>query len=59
MRRVLIFREGTMMGAMIGIAGFGATIRDAMRDLADQFDHYRYQLSENTVIVSGRKDCFS
>ena len=57
MRRVFIFREGTMMGAMvgpdlqIGIGGFGPTIRDALRDLADQFDEHHYHLNENAVMV--------
>jgi hypothetical protein len=57
MRRIFIFREGNMMAAMIGpdlvigVAGFGETIREAMRDLADQFDRNNYLLSENAVMV--------
>jgi hypothetical protein len=57
MRRVFIFREGNMIGAMIGpdlvigVGGFGVTIRDALRDLADQFDMHHYSLNANTVMA--------
>ncbi len=36
---------------MIDVGGFGVTIRDALRDLADQFDEHRYTLTENAVKV--------
>lgn len=55
---MFIFREGNMMAAMIGpdlvigIAGFGETTSDAVRDLADQFDKHNYSLPENAVTVS-------
>lgn len=49
---------GAMIGPdlQIGIGGFGPTIRDALRDLADQFDEFRYGLSENavTVVAAGK-----
>jgi hypothetical protein len=56
-RRIFVFREGNMMGAMvgpdlqIGIGGFGPSVRDALRDLADQFDDFDYRLTENVVVV--------
>jgi hypothetical protein len=57
MRRISIFREGNVMGAMIGpdlvigLGGFGETVSDALRDLADGFDRLGYSLDENRVMV--------
>ena len=57
MRRVFIFRDGNMMGALmgpdpqIGVSGFGLTIREALHDLADQFDRHHYRLQENAARV--------
>jgi hypothetical protein len=56
-RRIFVFREGNVMGAMvgpdlqIGIGGFGPSVRDSLRDLADQFDDFDYRLTENVVVV--------
>jgi hypothetical protein len=56
MRRIFIFREGNMMGALAGpdmvrgVAGFGVTIGDALRDLADQFQEHGYRLNPPAVV---------
>ena len=63
MRRIVVFREGNMMGAMvgpdlvIGLGGFGETVRDALCDLANGFDEHGYSLNGNavTVEVSGKR----
>jgi len=55
MRRIVVYRDGNQMGAQIGpdlvrgIAGFGDTVPDALRDLAYSFDKHRYQLRGNSV----------
>jgi hypothetical protein len=62
MRRIAVFRDGNMMGAMIGpdlaigLGGFGETVPDALRDLATGFDEHGYSLDRNavTVEVSGK-----
>lgn len=62
MRRIAVFRDGNMMGAMIGpdlvigLGGFGETLPDALRDLANGFDEHGYSLDRNavTVEVSGK-----
>jgi hypothetical protein len=36
---------------VIGLGGFGWTVSDALRDLADGFGRYAYSLAENRVIV--------
>ena len=57
MRRIFVFREGNMMGAMIGpdlavgLGGFGETAPDALRDLANGFDEHSYSLNGNAVTV--------
>jgi hypothetical protein len=57
MRRIEVFREGNMMGALIGpdpvigLSGFGETAADALRDLADGFDQEGYRLPGNAVAV--------
>jgi hypothetical protein len=57
MRRIAIFREGNMMGALIGpdlvvgIGGFGKTVPRALRDLADAFDTHGYALPGNRVVT--------
>src|SRR6266498_3061767 len=71
MRRIAIYRDGDQMAAQIGpdwvegIAGFGDTVVDAIRDLADWFQKHGYELRGNsvgvavagtTVQVSGRPD---
>jgi hypothetical protein len=56
MRRIFIFREGNMMGALAGpdmvrgVAGFGVTISDALRDLADQFQDHGYRLLPPAIV---------
>jgi hypothetical protein len=56
MRRIFIFREGNMMGALAGpdpvrgVAGFGVTIGDALRDLAGQFQEHGYRLQPPAVV---------
>ena len=55
MRRVAVFRHGNNIGAMIdpdlviGIGGFGDTVPDCSRNLAEYFDQHSYQISDNTV----------
>jgi hypothetical protein len=57
MRRIAVYREGNQMAAQIGpdwvrgIAGFGDTVADAMRDLAQWFAKHRYDLRGNSVGV--------
>jgi hypothetical protein len=62
MRRVAVYRDGNQMAAQIGpdwvqgIAGFGDTVADALRDLAQSFAKHRYELRGNSVgiEVAGR-----
>src|ERR1700674_5394111 len=62
MRRIAVYRDGTKMAAQIGpdwvqgIAGFGDTVADALRDLGYWFAKYRYELRGNSVgiEVAGR-----
>ena len=55
MRRVAVYRDGNQMAAQIGpdwvqgIAGFGDTVADALRDLAYLFAEHRYDLRGNSV----------
>jgi hypothetical protein len=55
MRRVVVYRDGNMMAAQIGpdwvqgIAGFGHTVADALRNLACSFAEHRYELRGNSV----------
>jgi hypothetical protein len=55
MRRIAVYRDGNQMGAQIGpdwvkgIAGFGDTVPDALRDLAYSFDKHQYQLRGNSA----------
>ena len=55
MRRIAVYRDGNQMAAQIGpdwvqgIAGFGDTVADALRDLAHSFAEYRYELRGNSV----------
>ena len=55
MRRIAVYRDGNQMAAQIGpdlvvgIAGFGDTVPDALRDFAYSFDKYRYQLPGNSA----------
>jgi hypothetical protein len=57
MRRIAVYREGNNMAAQIGpdwvegIAGFGDTVADALRDLASSFADHRYELRGNSVGV--------
>ena len=47
-----------MMGAMIGpdlvigLGGFGDSVSDALRDMADYFDKHSYSISDNRVEVA-------
>ncbi len=58
MKRIAVFRDGNMMGAMIGpdlvigLGGFGDTVSDALRDMADYFDKHSYSISDNRVELS-------
>src|SRR2546427_11299741 len=55
MRRIAVYRDGNQMAAQIGpdwvegIAGFGDTVADALRDLAYSFAEHRYELRGNSV----------
>jgi len=55
MRQVVVYRDGNQMAAQIGpdwvqgIAGFGDTVADAVRDLAYSFAEHRYELRGNSV----------
>ena len=55
MRRVAVYRDGNQIAAQIGpdwvqgIAGFGYTVADALRDLADSFAKHGYELRGNSV----------
>src|SRR5215471_204342 len=57
MRRIAIYRDGNQMAAQIGpdwvegIAGFGDTVADAMRDLAYLFADHGYELRGNSAGV--------
>src|SRR5947207_9967867 len=57
MRRIAVYRDGNKMAAQIGpdwvegIAGFGDTVADALRDLAYSFADHRYELRGNSVGV--------
>lgn len=57
MRRIAVYRDGNQMAAQIGpdwvqgIAGFGDTVADALRDLADWFEKGGYELRGNSVGV--------
>lgn len=57
MRRIVVYRDGNQMAAQIGpdwvqgIAGFGDTVGDALRDLADWFEKEGYELRGNSVGV--------
>jgi hypothetical protein len=44
---------GAMIGPdlVIGLGGFGETVRDALRDLANGFDEHGYSLNGNAVTV--------
>ena len=50
MRRVVVYRDGNQLAAQIGpdwvegIAGFGDTVADAVRDLAYSFAEHRHEL---------------
>ena len=50
MRRIAVYRDGNQMAAQIGpdwvqgIAGFGDTVADALRDLARSFADHQYEL---------------
>ena len=65
MRRIEVFREGNMMGALIGpdpavgLSGFGATAADALRDLADGFEEHGYRLPGNAVAVKAKGNLIS
>jgi hypothetical protein len=60
MRRIEVFREGNMMGALIGpdlvvgLGGFGETSAEALRDLADLFEEHHYAIAGNQVAVEVR-----
>src|ERR1700716_2388548 len=62
MQRIAVYRDGNKMAAQIGpdwvqgIAGFGDTVADALRDLAYLFAEHRYELRGNSVgmEVAGR-----
>src|ERR1700687_3273963 len=55
MRRIAVYRDGSKMAAQIGpdwvqgIAGFGDTVADALRDLAYSFAEHNYELRGNSV----------
>jgi hypothetical protein len=55
MRRVIVYRDGNRMAAQIGpdwvegIAGFGSTVADALRDLAERFGEHRFELRGNAA----------
>jgi hypothetical protein len=55
MRRIAVYRDGNQMAAQIGpdwvegIAGFGETVADAVRDLAHSFARHRYELRGNSI----------
>jgi hypothetical protein len=55
MRRIAVYRDGNQMAAQIGpdwvqgIAGFGDTVADALRDLAHAFADHGYQLRGNAA----------
>jgi hypothetical protein len=57
MRRIAVYRDGSKMAAQIGpdwvegIAGFGDTVADALRDLAYSFADHGYELRGNSVGV--------
>ena len=57
MRRISVYREGNQMAAQIGpdwvqgIAGFGSTAPNAIRDLAYAFADHRYELRGNAAGV--------
>ena len=61
MRRVVVYRDGNQMAAQIGpdwvqgIAGFGDTVADAVRDLAYLFAKHRYYTSCCAAIQSASK----
>jgi hypothetical protein len=61
MRRIAVFGDGNMMGAVIGpdlavgLGGFGETVPDALRDLANGFDEHGYSLTGNAVISDADK----
>jgi hypothetical protein len=50
MRRIAVYRDGSQMAPQIGpdwvhgVAGFGATVPDALRDLAHAFADHGYEL---------------
>jgi len=56
MRRIFIFREGNMMGAMVGpdlvrgVGGFGPSIKDALYALAAEFQEHGYRLTPPAVV---------
>src|SRR5215467_3935935 len=57
MRRIAVYRDGNQMAAQIGpdwvqgIAGFGDTVADAVRDLAYSFADHGYELCGNAAGV--------
>ena len=58
-----MYRDGNQMAAQIGpdwvqgIAGFGDTIGDALRDLAYLFAEHRYELRGNSVGIEVAGTC--